>query len=148
MQRLLRTFLAACLVWCLALSPAHAERRRPLVERGTVTLSDPAAMPPGANVLHDAILRGARARGWQPTEDVPGRLVLRIEPRGKHVAVVAVRHDDRSFRVEYVSSVNLLYKERRDIAYIHRNYNVWVDQLIEAILLETNRPAAPVESAS
>lgn len=141
MRHLIPTLFAACLMACMALSPAHAERRSPLVERGTVTMSDPASMPPGADALHDAILRGARARGWQPTEEAPGRIVLRIEPRGKHVAVVAVRHDDRSFRVEYVSSVNLLYKERRNVAYIHKNYNVWVDQLIEAILLEMARPA-------
>lgn len=147
MQRLISTFLAACLVSCMVLSPAHAERRRPLVERGTVTMSDPASAPPGADALHAAILRGGRARGWQPVEDARGRIVLRIEPRGKHVAVVAVRHDDRSFRVEYLSSVNLLYKERRNIAYIHKNYNVWVDQLIEAILLETSRPAGAGERA-
>lgn len=148
MQHLITTLFAACLMSCVALSPAHAERRRPLVERGTVTQSDPASAPLGAEVLHGAILRGARARGWQPIEEARGRIVLRIEPRGKHVAVVAVRHDDRSFRVEYVSSVNLLYKERRNVAYIHKSYNVWVDQLIEAIVLETARPADAGEPAS
>ena len=46
-----------------------------------------------------------------------------------HVARIAIFHDLKQVRIEYVSSENLKYKEKNGKRYIHRNYLSWVKNL-------------------
>ena len=52
----------------------------------------------------------------------------------RHVAVVAITYDAKSFSINYVSSQNLLQKGGQ----IHKSYNRWIRNLEGAIRREAS----------
>ncbi len=82
--------------------------------------------------MHDAIVRGGRERNWIVSEDVPGKVSLRLNLR-THSVIVAVRYTQTNFRIEYVWSQNLDFEERSGKRYIHGNYVRWVRNLEQSI---------------
>ncbi|WP_146909557.1 hypothetical protein [Arenimonas daejeonensis] len=93
----------------------------------------PAGKTPAPDSLRGAIAAAGNVRGWQLIDEVPGRMTFRNVIRGKHTVVVAVVYDPRGFQIEYVSSENLNYKERRGQAYIHPKYHQWIANLAQDI---------------
>lgn len=75
-----------------------------------------------------AIIRAGTSLGWQMKQlgsnDIVGTLALR-----KHVAVVDIKYDSRTYSIKYRDSQNLDY----DGTSIHQNYNGWVKNLDRAI---------------
>ena len=83
-----------------------------------------------------AILAGARKRKWIPTKVRDGVIDATLYLR-THVAVVRIEYGADSFTVRYLRSEQLNYKRRKDgTEVIHPNYNSWVRNLINDILME------------
>lgn len=77
-----------------------------------------------------AIMLGGVDQGWNIQRVSPGHLIGSINVRGKHEAVVDIRHDTSSYSVTYKDSTNLNYTPPNQI---HNNYNRWVDYLVRSI---------------
>jgi hypothetical protein len=127
-------FPTLLLSFLLVLAPALAAAKTDKLEPPQrVLFVGPGGRTPAADTLPAAIAAAGAVRGWQVIGQAPGRLTLRNVIRGKHTVVVAVVYDPQGFQVEYVSSENLNYKERRGQAYIHPKYHQWVANLAQDI---------------
>ena len=98
-------------------------------------LRDPAAI--GFNRLsaadvESAIVAGSLQRGWIPQKIRPGLIRATLHVR-QHTATVDINYDEDTFRISYLNSSNLNYEVSGNQAYIHRNYNSWVDNLAHDI---------------
>ncbi|WP_455199417.1 hypothetical protein [Kaarinaea lacus] len=75
-----------------------------------------------------AIVAGGAMRGWSFEEAGDGHLVGTLMVR-KHVAVIDVNYDAKSYSIKYKDSQNLNY----DGSNIHSNYNSWIMNLKQSI---------------
>ena len=87
-----------------------------------------------ADQVRQAILAGGAAKGWTMQETKPGVVHGVLKVRG-HEAAVDVPYSTTSYSIEYVSSLNLDYKDGK----IHRNYNKWIGNLNEAIQAQLSK---------
>ena len=85
-----------------------------------------------ADQVRQAIIKGAANKGWQVVESAPGKIVLKVDVRGKHTAKVDVSYNKESYSINYNDSFNLLYNGSS----IHRNYNKWITLLNQSIQKE------------
>jgi hypothetical protein len=112
----------------------------------TTFLGDPAKLT--KQQIKEAIGSAALAKGWKVTNESDGRVELTATMNGKHVMNVLVTYDSAGYEIHYLSSTNLLYKETRDrnrpVQVIHKNYNVWIRRLADAV---NGQVAAPVKVA-
>ncbi|MCK7592375.1 hypothetical protein [Pseudomarimonas salicorniae] len=92
---------------------------------------DPLAVPAGVDgeTVATEIKRALIGRGWVVTGEQPGRIDASLHLRA-HVARVAISFDTESVRVNYVSSDNLDYREKKGRRYIHKNYLSWVNNVL------------------
>jgi hypothetical protein len=114
-------------------APMAAAKTDKLEPPQRVLFVGPSGKTPAPDTLRGAIAGAGAVRGWQLIEEAPGRMTLRNVIRGKHTVVVAVVYDPQGFQIEYVSSENLNYKERRGQAYIHPKYHQWIANLAQDI---------------
>jgi len=86
--------------------------------------------PKSSKRVYAAIRKAGRSLGWKITKIRPGiargKLYLR-----KHLAVVDIYYNSRSYSIRYVNSRNLKYNAQKKT--IHKNYNSWVQNLERAI---------------
>ncbi|MCD6035067.1 MAG: hypothetical protein K0R63_808 [Rickettsiales bacterium] len=82
------------------------------------------------------IKRAAAGLGWRTTEKGPNKIQATINIRGKHTAVVDVNYTTSAFSIDYNRSENLKYDPTSNK--IHSNYNGWVKNLENAILVEVS----------
>ena len=85
--------------------------------------------PVSTEDVEKAIIRGGATLGWQMTPVKPGTIQGTLNLAGRHIAVVDIPYSAKSYSIRYKESVNLDYNGTE----IHRNYNVWVQQLDNAI---------------
>ena len=140
----MRSFLLIVLsVLLLAVSsPEAAARSAEMTPPTELTLTGADGQPLAADRVRAAILAGAASMGypWVPQNESPGRIVLRTLVRGKHVVVVAADYGDGRVRFDYVSSVEMNHKVRRDgTVEIHPNYMAWREQLERAVATAAQR---------
>ena len=90
----------------------------------------PIAVPPKLVEVQvvGSIKHALISRGWVVSAESEGKIDATLNLRS-HVARIAIYHDLKQIRIEYVSSENLDYKERDGVRYIHRNYLSWVKNL-------------------
>jgi glutathione S-transferase len=93
--------------------------------------------PPGAERVAEAVEKAGRQRGWQVTPQGPGQWKLEREEANKHRAAVALLCDSASCTINYMNSINLLYRDRRQsgapLRAIHKTYNTWIRDLASAL---------------
>ena len=92
---------------------------------------DEAAFPESNSTEKDiakAIINAGGSLGWVMTKKEPGHIVGTLNLR-KHVAVVDITYDNKTYSINYKDSTNLDY----DGTEIHSNYNGWVTNLSNAI---------------
>ena len=103
--------------------------------------NQPLAPPPNTQVTMEAVSRAIWAAGkklgWAIEEHRPGELTGTLNLR-KHVAVVGITHDTKTFSITYKDSRNLMHEGDQ----IHNNYNGWVRNLARAIQAEMARVGA------
>lgn len=81
----------------------------------------------------EAIKQAGIGLGWQMISNAPGSMTGRLALR-THVAVVDIQYDTKVFSILYSDSVNLKYNGSE----IHQNYNSWVMNLKDAILVQVS----------
>jgi hypothetical protein len=99
--------------------------------------------------LAAAIRQAANEQGWRIVAETPGVMQASLQVRS-HEAVVTIGFDETSFWIDYADSINLDYnpntlRKTRNRGVIkgpriHRNYNIWVDQLAKKIAIYANAP--------
>ncbi len=118
--------------WPLVLVPAllllMGFRQAPLV--------DPPPIQVPANVdaakVEQIVGSALSMRGWRIVKHVPGEIDAVYDPRDFSVTI-AVHHDARQIRINYVTSTNLRYEEKNGVRYIHKNYVSWIKNLVTDI---------------
>ncbi|PCJ71630.1 MAG: hypothetical protein COA62_03360 [Rhodobiaceae bacterium] len=127
---MIRTLLTAFLLVAISSNSGYAAlgRIQPVYNVQNMTAFTASGEPSTQQHVHDAIVAGATAKGWQVRDEAPGHIVAQIFVRS-HMAEVDITFDDKAYSVNYRSSSNLLHNGTQ----IHRNYNRWVKFMIEKI---------------
>jgi len=101
--------------------------------------------------LAAAIRAAATERGWRITDESPGLMHATLVVR-THRASIVIGFDESNFWIEYRDSLNLDYnpddvrttRNKRLLIIkgprIHKNYNLWVEQLAESIVINAEFP--------
>jgi hypothetical protein len=91
----------------------------------------PVAVPAGLSEqqVAEAIKMALVGRTWTVEKQQPGRIDAALYIR-THVARIGIDYDATRVAIEYVSSDNLDYKEKRGKRYIHDNYLGWIQFLV------------------
>ncbi|MDR1657001.1 MAG: hypothetical protein LBT47_05525 [Deltaproteobacteria bacterium] len=100
-----------------------------------VNLHDlPAVGSSGRNLsaasVKQAIIAGARTRGWVARELSPGVITATLAVRA-HTAEVEIPYNSTSYSIVYKNSNNLKYQPSTQT--IHSQYNTWIVYLHQAI---------------
>jgi hypothetical protein len=125
----------ALLALCLAsVSGASLAARFPvpMMELGPQQVVTMDGQPLPLDAMRKAILYGALTRRWTAVGEQPGVLSLQAS-NGKHVVVVDVAYDARTYDIHYKSSVEMDYEKVDGKVNIHPKYNQWVNDLSTAI---------------
>ena len=106
-----------------------------------------------------AIEQAAAEREWYLESKAPGSIVVSTTVRQKHLATVEIGFDEEKFWIDYRSSSNLDYtssglkawtKDHKLVVTkgprIHKNYNVWVQDLADHIAERTKKLVAEQRS--
>jgi len=87
--------------------------------------------------VQKAIKTMGAAQGWRVTGESDEVIELTNFVRDKHLMVLNFRYGTEGYTASYVRSANLLYKailpNGSPARSIHKNYNIWVRQLVDAI---------------
>lgn len=78
--------------------------------------------------IEKAIFTSGKQNNWLMKKQKEGFILAKKVIR-KHTMVVRISYDQAHFSINYITSENLKYQGY----YIHRNYNVWIQQLEQGI---------------
>lgn len=124
----------------LAASAVHAQRAPvPIVERPNVPVATGSGKPASLEALKRAIIDGgaAGARKWVIVPHGNGlRGTYKVR---SHTVVVDIVPGNNSYSLKYADSINMKYGIDNGTPVIHPFYNRWVDELLEAIRMETTK---------
>ena len=81
------------------------------------------------------IATGMASLDWTPQFQKDGTVFGEIVVRDKHTLRVTVKFDTTSFDIDYLSSIDLKYKEKKGVKKIHPHANGWMNNLNNAILV-------------
>ena len=152
---MLDRLLASCLValtLCIA-GPAHAQRLEPIVDFENMPVKTNTGEPVSPQEVRDAIVAAGARLNWdfadsEPGE--PGRLRGTLIVRGTHVVEVDVPYAADRYSVLYLNSSQMSYRESEGVREIHRNYNVWVREMVHRISIQlaalVPKPASGADS--
>ena len=134
--------LKTLLLITLALICAGVQAARPpvpLVNYADIAIATSSGNPPSAEQFKQAVVNGGATKNWTVTQQPDGKLVARIEVRGKHSVSVEISFASKSYSLQYKSSDNMQYSDNNGSPIIHPFYNVWVKNLNEAIRIELSK---------
>ena len=98
--------------------------------------------------VRQAIVTAAFGQGWEVTSESLTRFELSRKIRGQHELAVEISYDADVYTIRYLSSINLLYREKdrsgAPLRAIHHNYNAWVRQLAAGINGSLGAPGAKI----
>jgi len=113
-----------------------------------VQVSYAAGAAPSAEKLREVVAVVAPSREWRVLSQSERRMQLERAVRNKHMLRVELVSDDRGFRLHYLTSVNLMYRDferaGERLPVIHHNYNTWVQELAGGIAKSLGISAPPV----
>jgi hypothetical protein len=122
--------IAAVIGLMLATTNVQARRAKPL--------QDPPKTSWGCQLAKKQVTKGITAGmislNWTPQSQKDGTVFGVLVVREKHTLRVRVKFDTTSFDIDYVSSVNLKYKEVNGVKKIHPYANDWMRNLSNTIL--------------
>lgn len=129
--RLLKGVLIS-IVLIVAIAPTIGDAARPIVN---VTNEPIPAKADGTSFssqeIQSIILNSCNERDWSPEFIEDGIVRATLNVRNRHYAIVEISFAPTEYSITYLSSIALDYEERKQR--IHKNYNVWVNELREAI---------------
>lgn len=118
--------------WWLLLVPAlvllMGFRQAPLVD------PPPIEVPAGVSSAKVEQIVGAAltGRNWRIVKHTQGEIDAVYDPRNFSVTI-AVHYDAQKIQINYVTSSNLKYEEKKGVRYIHKNYESWIKNLVTDI---------------
>jgi hypothetical protein len=122
--------IAAVIGLLLTTTSVQARRAKPL--------QDPPRTTWGCELTNKQVKHGIAtgmiSLNWSPQSQKDGTEFGVLVVRGKHTLRVRVKFDTTSFDINYVSSVNLKYKEVNGVKKIHPHGNDWMRNLNDAIV--------------
>jgi hypothetical protein len=87
--------------------------------------------------VQKAIKASGSSQGWRVTGESDAAVELTNFVRDKHLMVLEFSYDENGYTARYQRSANLLYKavlpNGSPARSIHKNYNIWVGQLVNMI---------------
>ncbi len=84
--------------------------------------------------MRKAIGEGCIVAHWRTEEIDKNTVEASLLVRHKHLIVVTITYDATYYTIKYKSSENMNYTVKENgVAYIHPNYNKWVENLDNAI---------------
>lgn len=86
------------------------------------------------NDVKKAIVSAGIDTGWSMNADKPGHMLATFN-YGSHIAKVDIDYNRVKYSITYRDSINL----RSDGKVIHKNYNLWVQELNRAIGVHLNK---------
>jgi hypothetical protein len=93
--------------------------------------------PPTRERLQKAIKEAGSSAGWRVTGESDAAIELTNLMSDKHLMVLEFSYDENGYTARYQRSANLLYKavlpNGNPARSIHKNYNIWVGQLVSLI---------------
>ncbi len=92
--------------------------------------SYPVATHIATNEVEKAIMTACLEIGWKAKKIEANIVRATIIVRGKHTIVVDIPFSNSSYKINYVSSINM---DDDGKGHIHPNYNKWVDNLARHI---------------
>jgi hypothetical protein len=102
---------------------------------------------PTQEKIRQVIAIVAPSRDWKVVSESDGRFELTRTVSGKHTMRVELTYDQSGYDIRYLESINLLYNEQersmrgRNLRAIHKNYNVWIRELVSSINAALGVPA-------
>ena len=79
-----------------------------------------------------AIKKACLGRGWGIKEEKGNQIIATLHLRS-HYVELDINWSDGEIRLEYITSRNLKYKEKKGKRMIHGRYNSWVQNLVRDI---------------
>jgi len=157
MKRLLLGTILMCLLVPLCAQaqragpPEFGDRRLKLIDDPLrATFLGDAAKVTQAQV-REAIEVAALAKQWKIVNESDGRTELTTLKNGRHVLHVVVAYDASKLEVNYIDSVDMMYQEMpwrgRQVRVIHRNYNIWIRELSDAVANKLGQPVSVATGA-
>jgi hypothetical protein len=128
-----RKFILIAMVLVVALSIGCRSSILKNVENAPITFKT--ENKPPMEQIKKAIITAGAGLGWRMASQSPGHLIGTLNLR-KHTAIVDIKFTTENFSITYNSSTNLDYNQLSDGAYIHSNYNGWIQNLEKAIIVQ------------
>jgi hypothetical protein len=121
-----------------AASSAAAQSSLDLGDRRLDVIDDPIQIVFRAPAAMDRIRAAIEtSRGWAAVPQGPGRWELTRDEAGRHQAKVALLCDTASCSIQYLDSMNLMYRGRQQsgspLRAVHKTYNTWVRDLAKSL---------------
>ncbi|WP_419767168.1 hypothetical protein [Arcobacter sp.] len=95
--------------------------------------NDPIEVKASMDKVYNAIKFAGASKGWIITKVKPGLAMGKLNVRA-HQAIVEIPYNEKTFSINYKSSLNLKYDSEKGL--IHKRYNEWVRYLENAINLQ------------
>lgn len=83
-----------------------------------------------AATVEAAIMQGCIDRGWVPAKVSNSKIRATLNVRA-HEVVVDINYSEKGYSIEYVSSKNMNYHQKKKT--IHTKYNNWIANLNKSI---------------
>ena len=130
---MIKRMLAATAVAMLLVAPVtEAGRQQPVYHAGPIQVDCKTMTADG---MKKAIKTALLARKWMPSEKSPGVIAGHLINR-THILDVEVKYSAKNFEIIYISSENLMYEMEDGQPVIHRNANLWMQNLERDIQLQ------------
>ncbi len=91
------------------------------------------ASPMTLEQVQKCVVNAATKHQWQIVRKDKNSVLLRYSRNAKWAADVKVTYSTKQYKIDYVDSYGLKYKEANGLGDIHRNYNRWVNNLNNTI---------------
>ena len=82
------------------------------------------------DTIFKAIKNAGTQFGWIVKKTKPGMATAELHVR-RHTALATINYSNTSYSINYKNCINLKYDASKNT--IHKNYNVWIQNLDEAI---------------
>ncbi len=127
-----KTLAATAVAMLLAAPITEAGKQQPVYHAGPIQVDCKTMTADG---MRKAIKTALLARKWMPSEKGPGVIAGHLINR-THILDIEVKYSARSFEINYVGSENLMYEVEDGQPVIHRNANLWMQNLERDIQLQ------------
>jgi len=125
--------IVAIIFLILSCASFQTEAKSKLVDPESININQSLSIKQVGKAIKAAIIQSGWANGKESilnneTKSVDTSLSIR-----KHRATLNIKYTTKQIDFNYVSSINLKYKQKRNKQYIHANYMVWTKQLASQV---------------